>query len=252
MKEVSKDSVEEFLEVENIDFKCISFSDESGQDFMSMHVFVNKIIKHFTPISSEDEDKFDGNAINQSILIMGVASKMFGNPCESPISSDKPSEEITSTSIINSAEQSFKDLEHKGWEWKSYYNGFLQGGADMWSKLNRNSTLPKESVTDEVMKCPKCKSDLKHNISKWICISQICDFKGYEIGVNKESVTDWISVEDRLPEEDKEVLVNINGFCYVAYWYGDGWDVTLEDKSVTKNPTHWQPLPQPPTETKTK
>lgn len=32
----------------------------------------------------------------------------------------------TSTEIIEQAKQRFKELEHKGYDWKSFYNGFLE------------------------------------------------------------------------------------------------------------------------------
>lgn len=34
---------------------------------------------------------------------------------------------VSSTELIAKAKQRFKELEHKEFEWKSFYNGFLEG-----------------------------------------------------------------------------------------------------------------------------
>ena len=34
---------------------------------------------------------------------------------------------MNSTELIAKAKQRFKELEHKEFEWKSFYNGFLEG-----------------------------------------------------------------------------------------------------------------------------
>ena len=36
----------------------------------------------------------------------------------------------TSAEIIEQAKNRFKELEHKGFEWRSFYNGFLEGSLD--------------------------------------------------------------------------------------------------------------------------
>lgn len=68
----------------------------------------------------------------------------------------------------------------------------------------------------------------------------------------------WISVNDRLPEDEQEVLVLANGrpqkhielinACELATFYaGEGW--LLEDYPDWENPpvTYWMPLPELPT-----
>ena len=64
---------------------------------------------------------------------------------------------------------------------------------------------------------------------------------------NPSMLAKWISVKDRLPEEEKEVLCYLGNALgkgiVVAFrrhgdWYFDGW------KCPTV--THWMPLPEPP------
>ena len=71
---------------------------------------------------------------------------------------------------------------------------------------------------------------------------------------------EWISVKDRLPDLDAEVLVYVNGnsfnngpysdigISYLTKYYGDryeGWDwsCTMSNQEVV---THWMLLPEPP------
>ena len=63
---------------------------------------------------------------------------------------------------------------------------------------------------------------------------------------------EWISAEDRLPEDEIPVLVgysrNLDGFISIGYldqedmrWCG------LDDIRIAR-PSHWMPLPEPPKE----
>lgn len=59
--------------------------------------------------------------------------------------------------------------------------------------------------------------------------------------------SEWISVDDRLPEEDTIVLVwcgEVSVYNYLRYdwWYTGYCDITTEDGGIT----HWMPLPEPP------
>lgn len=56
--------------------------------------------------------------------------------------------------------------------------------------------------------------------------------------------SDWVSVDERLPEHDKPVLVWVvskagNAYAFKAY-YENSWHLVFGEV------THWQPLPQPP------
>jgi hypothetical protein len=59
-------------------------------------------------------------------------------------------------------------------------------------------------------------------------------------------MSEWISVKDRLPEYDVEVLTfetgnyKVNAVSKYTQWW---WD---SDEGFERNPTHWQPLPKPP------
>ena len=61
---------------------------------------------------------------------------------------------------------------------------------------------------------------------------------------NGVTVQEWVSVEDRLPEENTTVIVATdNGIVFQCLYSYDGWDL-WDDNDV--NITHWQPMPQPP------
>ena len=63
---------------------------------------------------------------------------------------------------------------------------------------------------------------------------------------------EWISVKDRLPEKEKEVLVywtntsQCKRHYEIIYYTGDHW-FCLDDKvRPWIKVTHWMPLPEPP------
>lgn len=61
---------------------------------------------------------------------------------------------------------------------------------------------------------------------------------------NGVTVQEWVSVKDRLPEENTTVIVATdNGIVFQCLYSYDGWDL-WDDNDV--NITHWQPMPQPP------
>lgn len=65
----------------------------------------------------------------------------------------------------------------------------------------------------------------------------------YNDGYRKQS--EWISVEERLPDNGETVLtVDNEGYMIVASWYElGGWLLPV----CRANPvTHWMPLPEPP------
>ena len=64
------------------------------------------------------------------------------------------------------------------------------------------------------------------------------------------TVQEWISVNDRLPEPWKQVLIySRHNFCESALYIGVSgkWRVTWNHEMLDADSvTHWMPLPQPP------
>lgn len=62
-------------------------------------------------------------------------------------------------------------------------------------------------------------------------------------------MSEWISVEDRLPADDGNVLVCVPEFPGAPVWVGffdrDEW-CWADGYPVPGRVTHWQPLPAPP------
>lgn len=78
---------------------------------------------------------------------------------------------------------------------------------------------------------------------------------GYELALNDvKQHNDWVSVGESLPNDNEFVLVKEIGYFNQvgAAKYRDGcWWVHCKDGHVactTEGVTHWQPLPQPPSE----
>ena len=74
---------------------------------------------------------------------------------------------------------------------------------------------------------------------------------------NGVTVQEWISVEDRLPENDVMVIgfTPCDGFMFVGYYHEEpkydwkAWMIITAMRStkvMKKKVTHWLPLPQPP------
>lgn len=62
---------------------------------------------------------------------------------------------------------------------------------------------------------------------------------------------EWISVKDRMPEDDATdyLVYGRNGYgIVVAIYYGDGEWLTDDLTNITRFVTHWMPLPEPPKE----
>ena len=60
----------------------------------------------------------------------------------------------------------------------------------------------------------------------------------------------WISVEERLPENDDNYLVftSDRNAAEIATYYGDGEWLTHDFTNLTPLVTHWMPIPQMPKE----
>ena len=68
------------------------------------------------------------------------------------------------------------------------------------------------------------------------------------------TVGGWISVEDRLPEDETEVIIFVQhkiGWYRVFGWHDEyGWHSSAEEFGDGESDfvTHWMPLPEPPEE----
>lgn len=62
---------------------------------------------------------------------------------------------------------------------------------------------------------------------------------------------EWISVKDRLPEDDQECLVAFKccedfAFDLSTYFASDESFIYWNDFGLRRDITHWMPLPEPP------
>jgi len=66
-------------------------------------------------------------------------------------------------------------------------------------------------------------------------------------------MTEWINVNDRLPEDQEHYLVRTpltfpkNCIYQIAEFYTDNYEFYNEQDEHLNDVTHWQPLPEPPT-----
>ena len=64
-------------------------------------------------------------------------------------------------------------------------------------------------------------------------------------------MSEWISVKERLPENENEVVLATDvTYSYTARYVNDNWHCVCEcfEGSSPYNITHWMPLPKPPEE----
>ena len=65
-------------------------------------------------------------------------------------------------------------------------------------------------------------------------------------------MSEWISVNDRLPKEGEFVLCACRANIYeVLRFYGNGWGHDPMHDYMLGFVTHWMPLPEPPKEDET-
>ena len=63
--------------------------------------------------------------------------------------------------------------------------------------------------------------------------------------MDKRENDGWISVEDRLPEDDETVWVHYDNEQNYGYCWNKRWFLN-QDGRIKIKVTHWQPLPEPP------
>ncbi len=90
--------------------------------------------------------------------------------------------------------------------------------------------------------------------------TKVCEYFENENGKNLDEVCplcnwekyfvpkrEWISVEDRLPEDYEKYLLLLDNGRITIGWYHEGAMQFVEDGIVIINiVTHWMPLPEPP------
>lgn len=57
-------------------------------------------------------------------------------------------------------------------------------------------------------------------------------------------MSEWISVEDKLPEKTLSLLIFNGSFIDIGCFFCDEYFIT--DKGSVLDVTHWMPLPEPP------
>ena len=81
---------------------------------------------------------------------------------------------------------------------------------------------------------------------------QTCNTKGWsqtKHGADKDKQSQWISVEDRLPEEAQFILIwGSHTTPWMSQFLEDQF-IDVEDNDWVAGVTHWMPLPSPPQET---
>ena len=82
----------------------------------------------------------------------------------------------------------------------------------------------------------------------------------WKLGTAEAQVSKWISVEERLPEDDTNVLVYaignnepsviaMTGYTHNMYGFNiEGWRAPWQYFFYEYKITHWMPLPEPPKE----
>jgi len=116
-------------------------------------------------------------------------------------------------------------------------------------------------MSDELKPCPFCKTNmrevwLRNESSLWFEHPRrgcMLDGQRFKIAAWNTRQPEWVSVDDRLPEDFMEVLVRTPDYVVEAYYdrrdTDSGWQCWLRKTEVIltyANVTHWMPLPEPP------
>ena len=104
-----------------------------------------------------------------------------------------------------------------------------------------------ELLTDNLPRIgnlPKCDNPLQYTINE--IVERIAD----HLIAHGVTVQDWISVDDRLPEDDSDVLAysrnGEEGRIYPANYAKGVWFDCIFNTPATDTTTHWMPLPESP------
>jgi len=74
----------------------------------------------------------------------------------------------TNSGLLDKAKERFKELEHKGWEWRSFYNGFLEGASEAleYAKKYPLDRPDSETVCDDQLRTGDL-SEVHHDTEEW-------------------------------------------------------------------------------------
>lgn len=100
-----------------------------------------------------------------------------------------------------------------------------------------------DEFVDACDQCPFCREGS-------FCKGALCHDALALIEHLEANVPRWISVEEQLPDNDAKYLVYMPdyGLHEVAEYYGDGEWLDVDFTNLTRNVSHWMPLPEPPKE----
>lgn len=127
---------------------------------------------------------------------------------------------------------------------------------------SNNSELMRDKQIEE-MAVDMCLIDMCKHFPREECDNTTCAHCAaealYNAGYRKQSEPisrghenggEWISVDERLPNTNENVLVYVKGFpCFVyTYMGGNEWedDYGYWHRTEDANVTHWMPLPEAP------
>ena len=116
----------------------------------------------------------------------------------------------------------------------------------------------RDRVIYDIERCICHVPDACRDCSKFNTVGGNCteDLLSDALALLKEQETfdGWISVKDRLPEDETEVIIFVQhkiGWYRVFGWHDEyGWHSSAEEFGDGESDfvTHWMPLPEPPEE----
>lgn len=109
--------------------------------------------------------------------------------------------EIDGYFMVNGSKERFKELEDKGWDWKSFYNGWLEGRADFSMKLNK-SPLPVQQ--QPTLPTPSNVSPVSSNYGDVFDYSTDTKF-----WIRLRMFVNDIQVSDLMSEEEKAMILYV-------------------------------------------
>ena len=88
----------------------------------------------------------------------------------------------------------------------------------------------KKKLVDLIHHCTSCEECFDTDIAEYLISNGV-------------TIQQWISVEERLPEPNRRVMVNYSGgIIEVGFWLSTSERFTLEH--LYGEATHWMPLPE--------